>query len=138
MWPRFARRRIAKIFLFFLLSFRRTSDYYSIGPRNTAMRSNSHMRHLRKTTRPTNILCGPGQSVKARVVGAGIRLGLLASAADMAQSTLTGYMNGSRRGIDGQLAIADAFRRLTRQRLDATEFWGDLWADENKRLEKTA
>ena len=96
------------------------------------------MAHVRKAPQPTTILCRPGQSVKARIIGAGLRMGTLAEAADMAQSTLTGYLTGSRRGIDGQLAIADAFRRLTRQRLDAAEFWGDLWADETKRLEKTA
>ena len=96
------------------------------------------MRHPRKNTQPINILCSPGQSVKARISGAGIRLGYLAKAADMAQSTLTGYLNGQRRGIHGQLAIADAFRRLTRQRLDAAEFWGDLWADTNTNLERAS
>jgi len=87
------------------------------------------MTHSQKNTQAINILCSPGQSVKARIVAAGIRLGVLARAAGVAQSTLTGYLTGRRRGVAGQLAIADAFRKITRQRLDAAEFWGDLWAD---------
>jgi len=96
------------------------------------------MRHPRKTNQPFVILCRPGHSVKARVSGAGLRLGVLAAAAGIAQSTLTGYLTGQRRGIHGQLAIADAFRKITRQRLDAAEFWGDLWADSNEGKEGAA
>ena len=87
------------------------------------------MARKRKTSQLLLILCRPGQSVKARIAGAGIRQGVLAAAAGMAQSTFCGYLSGRRRNLIAQLAIADAFRKLTRQRLDASQFWGDLWTD---------
>jgi len=47
----------------------------------------------------------------------------------MPQSSLHGYLSGKRRGIGYQLTIADAFRKITGQRLDASTFWGDLWGE---------
>lgn len=88
------------------------------------------MANPRITAHPITILCLPGQSVKARIAGAGLRLGRLAKVAGMPQSSLHGYISGKRRGIGYQLAIADAFRKITGQRLDASTFWGDLWGEQ--------
>ena len=87
------------------------------------------MAHEQKTSLTLLIICRPGQSVKARVVGAGLPLGKLARAAGMAQSTLSCYLSGRTRNAHSQLRIAAAFRKLSGQYLTTPEFWGDLWAE---------
>ena len=68
----------------------------------------------------------PGSYVKSRIVGAGIKLGALATEARISPSTLTHYLCGETRKRDGQSKVAQAFRRLTGIRIKFSDFWGLL------------
>ena len=82
-----------------------------------------------KNSRYVHILCWPHQSVKARVVAAGLRLGTLASAAGIPESTLSGYLSGRSRKAAPQMAITAAFRKLTGTWISSADFWDDLWVE---------
>jgi len=75
------------------------------------------------------IIAPPGAAVKARIVAAGVRMGVLAANSGFSNGALTGYLQGRCRNIHGQIRIAKAFRKLTGQRLRGDQFWGDLWAE---------
>ena len=80
-------------------------------------------------SRTISILCQPGQSVKARIAGAGIHQGKLAKLAGISQGTLSTYLAGKRRNALCQLRIARAFRKLSGQKISTVDFWADLWAE---------
>jgi hypothetical protein len=54
---------------------------------------------------------------------------VLAAISGFSNPTLTGYLQGRTRNIHGQIRIARAFCRLSGQRIRASEFWGELWAE---------
>ena len=87
------------------------------------------MRHGRNTSHRLTIICRPGHSVKARIVAAGIRLGILAAISGVPKSSLSDELAGRRKNIHNQIKIARAFRKLSGQRITSAEFWGDLWAE---------
>jgi len=76
------------------------------------------------------ILPRRGHSVKATIIGSGVRLGDLARASNLAPSSFSHYLSARVRNLNGQLAIWRAFRRLTGRRITMREFWGELLARE--------
>ena len=83
-----------------------------------------------RTACKNGILTRHGQRAKGRIVAAGLKLGEVARAAGMHESSFSNYLAGRRRDARGQLRIVEAFARLTGQRLRARVFWGDLAAKE--------
>ena len=82
----------------------------------------AHKRDINKIVVATD---GP---VKARILAAGVKLGDLARAAGVSQPTISVYLAGRLARPATQLAIFQAFRRLSGQPVTMVEFWGDLLA----------
>ncbi len=72
------------------------------------------------------ILPKDGRLVKARMTAAGLKLGDVARAAKISQSSLSNYLRGLRRKRAVHLAIWDAYRRLSLDAISLEDFWGDL------------
>jgi len=72
------------------------------------------------------IIARPGHRVKARIIGAGLRMADVARAANLSQSSLSNYMAGRVRNPYVQVRIVIAFCELTKQTITVREFWGDL------------
>ena len=81
-----------------------------------------------KILRQQTMIAPHGAAVKARIVGAGLRLGDVARAAGFSGPALSGYINGRTRNVHGQIRIVRAFHKLTGRRISAVKFWGDFWA----------
>ena len=84
----------------------------------------------RRTSANPEILVPPGNSVKAKIIAAGLKLGQLAARARISPSTLSDYLAGRIRNVHGQFRIHRAFCNLTGGELTAREFWGKLLAKE--------
>ena len=78
----------------------------------------------------------PGDSVKARIIAAGLSMGRVAAQAKISRPDLSRQLNGTRTNRDTQLRIWDAFRRLTGSRCTLEGFWGDLLKEQD--LERMA
>ena len=74
----------------------------------------------------------PGARVKARIVAAGLPLGLLAKKAWMSQSQFSMHIHGKRRHWRKQVIIWQAYRRLSGDGISLEEFWGELLSQENE------
>ena len=68
----------------------------------------------------------PGNYVKSRIIGSGVKLKVLAAEAGIKPSTLTHYLVGDTMNHAGQRNIFQAFRRLTGLRIRFADFWGQL------------
>jgi lambda repressor-like predicted transcriptional regulator len=68
-----------------------------------------------------------GLRVKARIVEAGIAMGDLARAANIAPNTLSDYIAGRCRRRETQMDIHWAFRRLSGLEVSPETFWGTLY-----------
>jgi len=67
-----------------------------------------------------------GSSVKERIAKAGVRMGDLAKTARISRPSLSNHVVGRRRNRLVQLAIWDAYRRLTGRHVSLRGFWGGL------------
>ena len=72
------------------------------------------------------ILPRPGDLVKSRIVGAGVKLGHLAAEAKISQPTLSKYISGGVSVPETQMVIWQAFCRMTRSEMTLADFWGAL------------
>jgi len=81
--------------------------------------------------RVQRIIPRPGDSVKARIVGAGLSMGDIAAAAKISRPDLSKQLAGDRANRDTQLRIWDAYRRLTGSRVTLEGFWGELLREED-------
>lgn len=84
----------------------------------------------RTTSARRSIVARPGDSVKARIIGAGLRCGDVATKAGLSNTTLSDYFAGRIRNIHGQISILMAFCSLSGQSLTVRQFWGALTAPE--------
>ena len=75
---------------------------------------------------PHKRIATAGAEVKARIVGAGLKLSDLAAAAGISPSSLSNYLAGSVSRPETRVRIWRAFRRLTGQRISLRRFWGHL------------
>ena len=64
--------------------------------------------------------------VKANIVASGIKLGDLAKRSGFSQPSLTQYIKGNRRKMDGQVSIWKAFCDLSSSEETLQEFWGEI------------
>jgi len=72
------------------------------------------------------ILPRPGDSVKARIIGAGVRFSVLAKASRLSRPALSNYIAGRRKNRHGQFEIAMAFSSLIGEPVTMEGFWGEL------------
>jgi len=68
--------------------------------------------------------------VKARIISAGLKLGDLAAAAGVSQSSLSNYLIGRVANYRTQQKIFKSFRKVTGINISFNDFWGPLAAAE--------
>ena len=83
-----------------------------------------------RQAQPREIIDNRRVSVKAEIVDAGVKLGDIARAVGISQSTLTAYLVGRLRNPHRQLQIFMTYLALSKRTMTMVAFWGDLLAKE--------